>query len=46
MTAACWINMISPGARGKYADRYKKGTNAIIIDPDAGKDSESCKIKL
>ncbi len=24
----------SKGIRGKYAERYKKGTNVIIVDPD------------
>ena len=24
----------SKGIRGKYADRYSKGTNVIVIDPD------------
>jgi hypothetical protein len=24
----------SKGIRGKYAERYKKGTNVIVIDPD------------
>ena len=24
----------SKGIRGKYADRYRKGTNVIVIDPD------------
>lgn len=24
----------SEGARGKYADRYAKGTNVVLLDPD------------
>lgn len=24
----------SKGIRGKYAERYNKGTNVIVIDPD------------
>lgn len=24
----------SKGVRGKYAEKYKKGTNVVIIDPD------------
>ncbi len=24
----------SKGIRGKYAERYKKGTNVIVVDPD------------
>ena len=24
----------SKGVRGKYANKYKKGTNVVIIDPD------------
>ena len=24
----------SKGIRGKYTERYKKGTNVIVIDPD------------
>lgn len=24
----------SAGVRGKYADRYRKGTNVVLLDPD------------
>ncbi len=27
----------SKGIRGKYAKRYSKGTNVIVIDPDVAK---------
>lgn len=36
--------LIKSGERGKYAERYKKGTNVVIIDPDLHElfpDSES-----
>ena len=36
--------LIKSGVRGKYAARYKEGTNVVIIDPDLHKifpDSES-----
>lgn len=34
----------SGGVRGKYAERYARGTNVIVLDPDVAKifpDSES-----
>lgn len=36
--------LIRSGVRGKYAQRYRKGTNIVVIDPDLHKvfpDSES-----
>lgn len=36
--------LIKRGKRGKYAERYKKGTNVALIDPDLHElfpDSES-----
>jgi hypothetical protein len=26
--------LIQSGARGKYAQQYKEGTNVVVIDPD------------
>lgn len=26
--------LIQSGARGKYAARYRQGTNVVVIDPD------------
>lgn len=37
-------DLIRSGVRGKYASRYRKGTNVVVIDPDLQKifpDSES-----
>ena len=37
-------DLIKSGVRGKYADRYKQGTNLVLIDPDLQElfpDSES-----
>lgn len=37
-------DLIKSGIRGKYASRYKEGTNVVVIDPDLLKifpDSES-----
>ncbi|MGD1929538.1 MAG: hypothetical protein ACFB12_11565 [Leptolyngbyaceae cyanobacterium] len=37
-------DLIKSGVRGKYASRYRKGTNVVVIDPDLHKifpDSES-----
>ena len=37
-------DLIRSGLRGKYATRYKQGTNVVVIDPDLQKifpDSES-----
>ena len=34
----------SKGSRGKYAQRYKEGTNVVLLEPDVAKafpDSES-----
>ncbi len=28
----------SKGVRGKYAERYKKGTNIVLLDPDVAKE--------
>ena len=36
--------LIKSGVRGKYAERYKQGTNVVLIDPDLHElfpDSES-----
>ncbi len=36
--------VIKSGVRGKYANRYREGTNVVLIDPDLHKifpDSES-----
>lgn len=36
--------LIKGGVRGKYAERYKKGTNIVLIEPDLHElfpDSES-----
>lgn len=36
--------LIQSGVRGKYASRYKKGTNMVVVDPDLHEifpDSES-----
>ena len=30
-------NLIKSGARGKYAKRYREGTNVVLIDPDLHK---------
>ena len=37
-------DLIRSGVRGKYAKRYREGTNLVLIDPDLHKifpDSES-----
>ena len=37
-------DLIRSGDRGKYASRYREGTNVVVIDPDLHKifpDSES-----
>ena len=37
-------DLIKSGVRGKYARRYREGTNLVLIDPDLHKifpDSES-----
>ncbi|CAN5626277.1 hypothetical protein BH23CYA1_BH23CYA1_24340 [soil metagenome] len=37
-------DLIRSGVRGKYASRYRKGTNVVVIGPDLQKifpDSES-----
>jgi len=37
-------NLIRSGVRGKYASRYREGTNVAVIDPDLHEifpDSES-----
>ena len=37
-------DLIKSGERGKYAERYKQGTNLVLIDPDLHElfpDSES-----
>jgi hypothetical protein len=28
----------SKGVRGKYAKRYKEGTNVVLLDPDVAKE--------
>ena len=28
----------SKGVRGKYAEKYKKGTNIVLLDPDVAKE--------
>ena len=33
----------SKGVRGKYADRYKEGTNLVLLDPDVAKAFPSAK---
>jgi len=36
--------LIKSGVRGKYASRYREGTNIVLVDPDLHKifpDSES-----
>ena len=30
-------NLIKSGVRGKYARRYREGTNVVLIDPDLQK---------
>jgi len=30
-------NFIKSGVRGKYAKRYREGTNVVLIDPDLQK---------
>ena len=30
--------LIKGGERGKYAERYKKGTNIVLLDPDVAKE--------
>ena len=37
-------DLIKSGVRGKYADRYREGTNIVLVDPDLHRlfpDSES-----
>jgi hypothetical protein len=37
-------DLIKSGVRGKYANRYREGTNIVLVDPDLHKffpDSES-----
>ena len=37
-------DLIRSGVRGKYAERYREGTNVVLIDPDLHKlfpDSEA-----
>ncbi|MFH1860114.1 MAG: hypothetical protein ABH870_03750 [bacterium] len=29
--------LLKGGVRGKYADRYKKGTNLVLLSPDVAK---------
>lgn len=31
-------DLIKSGVRGKYAKRYREGTNLVLIDPDLHKD--------
>jgi hypothetical protein len=28
------ISKLGKGVRGKYAERYKEGSNVVVIDPD------------
>jgi len=38
------VELIKSGTRGKYAERYRKGTNIVLIEPELHKlflDSES-----
>jgi hypothetical protein len=28
---------LTGGVRGKYVDRYRQGTNIVLLDPDVGK---------
>jgi hypothetical protein len=30
-------NLIKSGVRGKYAKKYREGTNVVLIDPDLHK---------
>ncbi len=37
-------DLIKSGVRGKYANRYREGTNVVLVDPDLHRlfpDSES-----
>ena len=37
--------LIRSGVRGRYANRYREGTNIVLVEPDLHKifpDSESC----
>ena len=39
----------SKGVRGRYAERYREGTNIVVLDPDVAakfKDSESVNAAL
>jgi hypothetical protein len=39
----------SGGVRGKYADRYRKGTNVVLLDPEIAEafpDSDSVNAAL
>ena len=29
--------LLKDGVRGKYAERYKEGTNLVLLDPDVAK---------
>jgi len=29
--------LLKDGVRGKYADRYRSGTNLVLLDPDVAK---------
>ncbi|MCT7953998.1 hypothetical protein [Laspinema palackyanum] len=31
------FSQLSGGVRGKYADRYRKGTNLVRLDPDVAR---------
>jgi hypothetical protein len=31
------FSKLSGGVRGKYVDRYKKGTNLVLLDPDVAR---------
>lgn len=31
------FSQLSGGVRGKYVDRYRKGTNLVLLDPDVAR---------
>jgi hypothetical protein len=30
-------NLLKTGVRGKYAERYREGTNVVLLEPDVAK---------
>ena len=37
------LNSLGEGVRGKYLERYQKGTNIVVIDPELSKEFPNTK---